>query len=81
MFITISELKVQKVVVDNQEMTIETEDKAAKFLTPLNKKLDIPEPTTSNQNQRRGYQTKSPDVSVAGAAQESKYLFLPDWHL
>ena len=48
MFITISELKVQKVVVDNQEMTIETEDKAEEFLTPLNEMLDIPEPTTAN---------------------------------
>ena len=65
MFITISELKVQKVVVDNKEMTIETEDKAAKFLTPLNKKLDIQEPTTSNQNQRRGYQTKTKEEEIA----------------
>ena len=31
-------------------MTIETEDKTAQFLTPLNEKLDIPEPTTSNQD-------------------------------
>ena len=50
MFITISELKIQKVVVDNKEVTIETQDKTAQFLTPLNKKLDIPEPTTSNQD-------------------------------
>ena len=57
MFITISELKVQKVVVDNKEVTIETEDKAAKFLTPLNEKLDIPEATTSNQN------TKEEDIA------------------
>ena len=52
MFITISELKIQKVVciVDNKEVTIETQDKTAQFLTPLNEKLDIPEPTTSNQD-------------------------------
>ena len=50
MFITISELKVQKVVVDNKEVTIETQDKTSQFLTPLNEKLDIPEPTTSNQD-------------------------------
>ena len=56
MFITISELKVQKVVVDDKEMTIETEDKTADFLTPLNEKLDIPE-ATSNQD------TKEKDVA------------------
>ena len=50
MFITISELKVQKVLVDNKEMTIETEDKGEEFLTPLNKMLDIPEATTQNQD-------------------------------
>ena len=48
MFITISELKIQKVEVDDKEVTIETEDKTADFLTPLNKMLDIPEPTTAN---------------------------------
>ena len=48
MIITISELKIQKFVVDNKEVTIETEDKAEEFLTPLNKMLDIPEPTTAN---------------------------------
>ena len=57
MFITISELKVQKVVVDDKEVTIETEDKGEEFLTPLNKKLDIPEPTTSNQD------TKEKDIA------------------
>ena len=65
MFITISELKVQKVVVDDKEVTIETEDKGEEFLTPLNKKLDIQEPTTSNQNQRRGYQTKTKEEEIA----------------
>ena len=50
MFITISELKIQKVVVDDKEVTIETEDKTAEFLTPLNKMLDIPEATTANQD-------------------------------
>ena len=50
MFITISELKVQKVMVDDKEVTIETEDKTADFLTPVNKMLDIPEPTTTNQD-------------------------------
>ena len=48
MFITVSELKIQKVEVDDKEVTIETEDKTADFLTPLNKMLDIPEPTTAN---------------------------------
>ena len=38
-------------------MTIETQDKTAQFLTPLNKKLDIPEPTTSNQD------TKEKDIA------------------
>ena len=59
MFITISEPKIQKVVciVDNKEVTIETQDKTAQFLTPLNKKLDIPEPTTSNQD------TKEKDIA------------------
>ena len=50
MFITVSELTIQKVVVDNKEMTIETEDKAEEFLTPLNNMLDIPEPTTSSED-------------------------------
>ena len=50
MFITISELKIQKVVVDNKEVTIETQDKTAQFLTPLNEKLDVPGPKTSNQD-------------------------------
>ena len=57
MFITISELKIQKVVciVDNKEVTIETQVKTAvnctiPYLTPLNEKLDVPSgPKTSNQ--------------------------------
>ena len=52
-------------MVDDKEVTIETEDKTADFLTPLNKMLDIPEPTTSNQNQRRGYQTKTKEEEIA----------------
>ena len=52
MLITISELKIQKVVVDDKEMTIETEDKTADFLTPLNEKLDIPEPTNQDTKEK-----------------------------
>ena len=51
-FITISELKIQKVVVDDKEVTIETEDKTADFLTPLNEKLDIPEPTNQDTKEK-----------------------------
>ena len=40
MFITISELKIQKFVVDDKEMTIETEDKTADFLTRTRQTTD-----------------------------------------
>ena len=63
MFITISELKIQKVVVDNKEVTIETQDKTAQFLTPLNEKLDIPEPTTSNQDAKEKDIAEEIDIS------------------
>ena len=62
MFITISELRVQKVVVDDKEMTIETEDKTADFLTPLNQKLDIPEAKTSNQDAKEKDVAEETDI-------------------
>ena len=65
MFITISELKIQKVVVDNKEVTIETQDKTAQFLTPLNEKLDIPEPTTSNQDAKEKDIAEETDIVLS----------------
>ena len=62
MFTTISELKIQKVVLNDKEMTIETEDKTAQFLTPLNKILDIPEPVTANQDAKEEDVAEETDI-------------------
>ena len=64
MFITISEPKIQKVVciVDNKEVTIETQDKTAQFLTPLNEKL---EPTTSNQDAKEKDIAEETDIVLS----------------
>ena len=51
-FITISELKIHKVEVDNEEMTIETD-----FLAELKKELNVP-PVTETKIDSAAYDAK-----------------------